>query len=96
VGPKTARKTVHPNLAGATSWTQRQLVFEAASFAEVAEEFNRYNERKLVIDPSALGTQHISGVFSSTDTASFIRFLRDRPGLRVIETPTQIRVEGDP
>jgi transmembrane sensor len=96
VGPKTVRKTEHPNLAGATSWTQRQLVFEAASFAEVAEEFNRYNERKLVIDPSALGTQHISGVFSSTDTASFIRFLRDRPGLRVIETPTQIRVEGDP
>jgi transmembrane sensor len=96
VSPKTARKTLHPNLAGATSWTQRQLVFDSASFADVAEEFNRYNQRKLVVDPSALGTQHISGVFSSTDTASLIRFLRDRPGVRVTETPTQIRVEGDP
>jgi len=96
VSPKTARKTLHPNLAGATSWTQRQLVFDSASFADVAEEFNRYNERKLVIDASALDTLHISGVFSSTDPASLIRFLRDRPGLRVTETPTEIRVEGDP
>jgi len=77
VSPKRARKTLHPNLAGATSWTQRQLVFDAASLADVAEEFNRYNERKLVIEPSALETLHISGVFSSTDSASLIRFLRD-------------------
>ena len=96
VSPKTARKTVHPNLVGATSWTQRQLVFDSASFADVAEEFNRYNERKLVIDASALDTLHISGVFSSTDPASLIRFLRDRPGLRVTETSTEIRVEEDP
>src|SRR5882724_7183673 len=96
VSPKRARKTLHPNLAGATSWTQRQLVFDSASLADVAEEFNRYNERKLVIDPSALATLHISGVFSSTAPASLIRFLRDRPSLRVTETPTQIHVEEDP
>ena len=95
VSPKRARKTLHPNLAGATSWTQRQLVFDSASLADVAEEFNRYNERKLVIDPSALEILHISGVFSSTDPASLIRFLRDRPSLRVTETPTQIRVEEE-
>ena len=95
VTPKRARKTLHPDLAGATSWTQRQLVFDSASLADVAEEFNRYNERKLVIDPSALESLHVSGVFSSTDPASLIRFLRDRPSLRVTETPTQIRVEED-
>jgi transmembrane sensor len=95
VSPKTVRRTLHPNLAGATSWTQRQLVFDSASLADVAEELNRYNERKLVIDPSALETLHVSGVFSSTDPASLIRFLRDRPSLRVTETPTQIRVEED-
>jgi transmembrane sensor len=95
VSPKRASRTVHPNLAGATSWTQRQLVFDSASLADVAEEFNRYNERKLVIDPSALETLHVSGVFSSTDPASLIRFLQDRPSLRVTETPTQIRVEED-
>ena len=93
VSTHTARRTVNPNLAGATSWTQRQLVFEAASLADVAEEFNRYNERKLVIDPSTLGALHISGVFSSTDPTSLSRFLKERPGLRVTETATEIRVE---
>jgi transmembrane sensor len=93
VTPQAVSKTPHPNLASATAWTQRQLVFDSASLTEVADEFNRYNERKLVIDPSALRTLHISGVFSSTDPASLIRFLRDRPGLRVTETPKLIRVE---
>lgn len=96
VTPKAARKTPHPNVAGATAWTQRQLVFDSASLSEVAGEFNRYNERKLVIDASALGTLHISGVFSSTDPASLIRFLRDRSGLRVTETASEIRVEKEP
>jgi transmembrane sensor len=96
VTPKAARRTPHPNVAGATAWTQRQLVFDSASLSEVAGEFNRYNERKLVIDASALGTLHISGVFSSTDPASLIRFLRDRPGLRVTETAKEIRVEKEP
>jgi transmembrane sensor len=93
VSETAASRTPRPNLAGATSWTQRQLVFDSASLAEVAEEFNRYNARELVIDPSALGALHISGVFSSTDPASLGRFLRDRPGLRVTETSTEIRVE---
>ena len=35
---------------------------------------------------------HISGVFSSTDPQSLIRFLRERPGVHVIETASEIRV----
>jgi ferric-dicitrate binding protein FerR (iron transport regulator) len=96
VTPKAAHRTPHPNLFGATAWTQRQLVFDSASLTEVGAEFNRYNERKLVVDPSALGTLHVSGVFASTDLTSFIHFLRDRPGLRVTETPKEIRVEKEP
>jgi transmembrane sensor len=97
ITPKTVRKTEHPNLAAATAWTQRQIVFDSASLTEVAEEFNRYNQRELVIDRAALGNLHVSGIFSSTDSASLIRFLRQRPGLRITETATEIRVEkGNP
>ena len=92
---KAVRKTEHPNVAGATAWTQRQIVFDSASLTEVAEEFNRYNRRELVIDRAVLGNLHVSGIFSSTDSASLIRFLRQRPGLRITETAAEIRVEKD-
>jgi transmembrane sensor len=91
----TMRKTEHPNVASATAWIKRQLVFDSASLSEVAEEFNRYNERKLVIDPSVLGKFHISGVFSSTDPAALIRFLRQRRGSRIVETAAEIRIEKE-
>lgn len=93
VTPTTVHRVANPSIAGATAWKQRQLVFESASLAEVAEEFNRYNERQLVIEDGELYDFHISGVFSSTDPSSLIRFLRERRGLRVIETATEIRVE---
>jgi transmembrane sensor len=92
---QAARKADHPNFTGATAWTRRQLIFDSAALSEVAEEFNRYNSRQLVIDPSALGNIHISGVFSSTDPTALIRFLRLRPGARVIETPAEIRIEKE-
>jgi transmembrane sensor len=88
-----AQKSDHANVAGATAWTQRQLVFESASLAEVAEEFNRYNGHPLVIEDPSLDTFHISGVFSSTDPASLLRFLRTRPGLRIVETASEVRIE---
>jgi transmembrane sensor len=86
------QKADHPNIAIATSWTQRQLEFESASLSEVAEEFNRYNERQLVIEDPTLYDFHITGVFSSSDPASLVRFLRERPGVRVTETASEIRV----
>jgi len=93
VTSKQVQRAMHPNVAGATAWTERQLVFESASLSQVAEEFNRYNERQLTIQDHALETFHISGVFSSTDPASLIRFLRARPGLRVVETASEFRIE---
>lgn len=86
------RETERPNLTGAVAWRQRQLVFESAPLAEVAEEFNRYNTRQLVIEDRDLDEFYISGVFSSTDPASLIRFLRDRPEVHVNETPSEIQV----
>jgi transmembrane sensor len=93
VTPKLIKIAEHPNIATATAWTQRQLVFESASLADVADEFNRYNDRQLIVADPKLETFHVSGVFSSTDPASLIRFLRARPELRILETESQIRIE---
>jgi transmembrane sensor len=70
----------------ATAWTQQKLVFRASSLPEVAQEFNRYNKRQLVIADAALVTFRISGVYSSTDPALLLTFLREQPGIRVEET----------
>jgi transmembrane sensor len=92
VTPMSEQKTAHPNVASATAWTQRQLIFESASLSDVAQEFNRYNERQLVIEDPNIHDFHISGVFSSTDPASLIRFLRQRPDVQVVETAAEIRI----
>lgn len=93
VTPKLISIAEHPNIATATAWTQRQLVFESAALSDVADEFNRYNDRQLIVADPRLGTFHVSGVFSSTDPASLIRFLRARPELKITETESQIRIE---
>ena len=92
VTQKEAQKASHPNIASATAWTQREIVFESATLSDVAEEFNRYNRRQLIIEDPELYGFHISGVFSSTDPDSLIRFLRERPGVRVTVTGSEIRI----
>jgi transmembrane sensor len=87
-----AQKSANPNIASATAWREREIVFESATLSDVAEEFNRYNHRQLVIEDPQLYGFHISGVFSSTDPDSLIRFLRQRPGVKVTERHEQIYV----
>jgi transmembrane sensor len=93
VTPKAVQMTERANVARATAWTEHQLLFEATSLTDVAHEFNRYNKRQLIVDAPQLDIFHISGVFSSTDPESLIRFLRERPGLRIVETDTEILIE---
>jgi len=82
------------NLAAATAWTERRLVFDASTLADVVEEFNRYNAHRLVIRDAPLESFPISASFSSPDPASLVRFLQAQPGISVVEMgdETQISV----
>jgi transmembrane sensor len=80
------------NIAAMTAWTEHRLIFDAAPLGDVADEFNRYNRRQLVIEDRTLTDFHVSGVYSSTDPASLIRFLRQQPGIDVIETDESVRI----
>jgi transmembrane sensor len=84
------------DVEAATAWTQKRLVFEDTPLAEVAEEFNRYNSRSLVIADAELRHVGISGLYSSTDPSALIAFLRTRPGIVVAETDTEIRITRKP
>jgi transmembrane sensor len=93
-----ARAVSHPhraNLATATAWTQQQLIFESTPLAEAAEDFNRFNTRRLRVEGAELGSFHVSGTFAARDPASlsrFVLFLRDQPGIAVQESDDQIVV----
>jgi transmembrane sensor len=92
VAPRVAPKPHHADVSVATAWVQRHLIFEETPLSEVAEEFNRYSVRRLIIDDPDLARQPLSGVYSSTDPTSLIGFLRTQPGIQVIESEREIRV----
>jgi len=92
-GPGSA-KPVDPSMV--TAWTRRQLVFEATPLSDVVEEFNLYNARRLVVRDRALQTFQVDGVFHSPDPAPLLRFLRSKPGIRIVETESEIVIESAP
>ncbi|HXP66282.1 MAG TPA: FecR family protein [Steroidobacteraceae bacterium] len=90
--PHVVTKPTHADTAIATAWVQKRLIFEETPLSDVAEEFNRYNRRPLVIDDGDLEKLKISGVYSSTDPASLINFLRSQNSIQVVETEKQVQV----
>ena len=92
VTPDGANEPRRADVVAATAWTQRRIVFDSATLSDVAQEFNRYNVRQIVLKDADMTNFHISGVFSSTDPTSLIRFLRERPGIEVVESEDEIQI----
>jgi transmembrane sensor len=82
----------HADIAATTAWMERRLIFEGSTLSDVVQEFNRYNKRQLVIEGAQLSGFHVSGVYSSTNPASLIRFLREQPGMKITEDENQILI----
>jgi len=86
-GPGTPQHGVR--LDEATAWTHQQLIFKRRTLGEVADEFNRYNHERIVIDSPELRAQEITGVFKANDPASFVEFLSNLPGVHIKEDGTR-------
>jgi transmembrane sensor len=80
--------------AASTTWTERTLTFDNAPLSDVVEEFNRYNEKQIVLTDTALESLRISGVFAATKPVSLLRFLSEQMQLNVIATAEQIKVSA--
>jgi transmembrane sensor len=80
------------DIAATTAWMQRRLIFDGSKLSDVVQEFNRYNKRQLVIEDAQLSDFHVSGVYSSTDPASLIRFLREQRGMRITENENEVQI----
>ena len=92
VSAQTTQAPVRVNVAAATAWVQRRMIFDAATLATVVEEFNRYNTRRLAIRDAALESFPITASFSSTDPESLIRFLQAQPGISVAESANELQI----
>jgi transmembrane sensor len=64
------------NVADATAWQQRRLVFRKRSLADMVLEFNRYNRvPQIRIESEVLRERQFNGVFDADDPESLVRFL---------------------
>jgi transmembrane sensor len=90
VTPTWHMRPVRANVTDTIAWTHRQLIFSSTALRDVVQEFNRYNERPLVIASPSLDTFRIDGVFSSTNPESLIAFLRQYPGIKVTDTGGEV------
>jgi transmembrane sensor len=78
----------------ALAWREGMVQFDQTPLIEAAKEFNRYNDRKLVVSGPTAAMMPIGGSFQSSNAEGFARLLHDAYNLRVEYTPTEIRVSG--
>jgi transmembrane sensor len=74
-----------PEAEAALSWRSGMLTFRDTSLADAIAEFNRYNERQVVIEDPAVAALKIGGNFRSNNVADFLELLQGGYPVRVVE-----------
>ena len=78
------------DLATGLGWRHGLLIFKYTTLADAAAEFNRYNDRKLVIADPAVGRLKIVGTFATNNVAAFADVAEDVLHLKVTHSEDQI------
>jgi transmembrane sensor len=74
-----------PDLGQIVAWRDRTLVFRGDSLADVAREFNRYNELQVRLEGGLVRSKRLTGVFDADDPRSLILFLSRDPSLQITQ-----------
>jgi transmembrane sensor len=88
-GVLVQRKTL-PEAEEQLSWRTGVLMFRDESLQQAVTEFNRYNERKIVIQDPAVASLKIEGNFRATNVEAFVRLLESGFPVRADSQPGQI------
>lgn len=83
------------DLANVAAWKEGRLVFENASLADVASEFNRYNAVRLVITDDDLAGEKVSAVFDARDPEALVASLELTGQAHAVRRNSEIRLERD-
>ncbi|MXV12811.1 iron dicitrate transport regulator FecR [Xanthomonas sp. LMG 8992] len=71
------------DVAAMHAWWQRRIVFRDEPLANVAEDFNRLNRTRLLIDDADAGAMRLTGNLRGDDVAALHAFLDAQPTLQV-------------
>ncbi|HEY4126048.1 MAG TPA: FecR domain-containing protein [Rhizomicrobium sp.] len=77
-------------LSDAMGWQRGVLVFDHTTLGEVAREFNRYSNRKLVVADARTAALTIDGTFPSNNAQAFTRLAQAVLGLNVKDRGDEI------
>ncbi len=75
IAPMQIREVTPAEIERAMSWQGLRLEFVEMPLRDVAEEFNRYNQRKLVIGDDSTGAILVQGKFRADNVDAFVRLL---------------------
>lgn len=76
------------------AWRHGLLVFDKATLADAAREFNRYNRKQIVVVDTLAGDTRISGSFDAANVEAFSRLLERAYGLRIADQGERIAISN--
>lgn len=76
------------------AWRERRLIFRDEPLADIAAEFNRYNDTQLTVEGDATRARRMTGVFDADDPGALIAFLGRDPDLSVKPREGGIVIRG--
>jgi transmembrane sensor len=90
LGSLSVTKKSPRDLTNALAWRRGMLVFHETTLADAANELNRYNATKIVINDSSAAREAINGTLPSDDLREFSRMARNIFGLRTVKRGNEI------
>lgn len=79
-------------VAEAVAWRDGILTFDRSTLAEVAAEFNRYNEKAIMVTDADAAGIRIGGSFKWSNVDAFARLMREAYGLHVTDDGETIKI----
>jgi transmembrane sensor len=89
--PTMVHPIAHPVVARELAWQYGRIAFENEKLSDAAEEFARYSDTKIVVDPS-VSSLTITGLFAANDPVGFARVAASVLDLKVEEGPKEVRI----
>lgn len=74
------------------AWRNGEIALDGRTLAAAAEQFNRYNRRKLVVEDPQLAGERLVGRFATDDPMEFANAAATTLGARVVADDSTIRL----